>query len=110
MTKLKLLYLMAFFSLKATVLGQDWDKRISQNKVPQQITEYLYKNYEENLKTKFYQETKSGIRSIEADFYFKNRKYKLSFSNQGDFLVEEIELDYKTLPDNVQKKKWELFN
>lgn len=104
MTKVKILFLLAFISLTATVFGQDRDKRIEHNKVPPQITTYIDKNYEENLKTKFYQERKSGISTIEADFSFQNRKYILSFSNQGDFLVEEIELDFKSLPDSIQKK------
>lgn len=104
MTKLKLLYLLAFMSLTATVFGQNIDKRIHQNKVPKQITDYLHKNYYKNLKAKFYQERKSGVKTIEVDFSFQNRKYTLSFTDQGDFLEEEIELDFKSLPDNIQKK------
>ena len=100
MAKFNLLCLLIFFTL--TISGQNRDSGIRQKEIGPKIKAYLDKNYGQNLKTRFYEEKNGDLKTIEADFEFENRKYTLSFSDQGDFLKEEVDLKFDSLPDSVQ--------
>ena len=96
------LRLLLFLLLSSTIFAQDRDIGISHKNVPTSIISYLQKNYGPNLKVKYYEEKSDTLSTIQTDFIFENRNYILSFTNQGKFLKEQVELDFDGLPNLVQ--------
>ena len=102
MANFKLRFLLFILLLSSTIFAQDRDIGISQKNVPTSIISYLQKNYGQNLKVKYYEEKSDTLSTIQTDFIFENRNYILSFTNQGKFLKEQVELQFNGLPNLVQ--------
>ena len=84
-----------------TILAQD--KHLNKKKVSPPITSFIDDNFSSVSHIKYYQEIDNDSLFIEAVFKFNKEKYSLKFFKDS-LVEEEIELEFKNFPLDVQLK------
>ena len=84
-----------------TILAQD--KHLSKKKVSPSITSFVAHNFSSASHIRYYQEIDHDSLFIEAVFKFNKEEYSLKFFKDS-LIEEEIELEFKNLPLDVQHK------
>lgn len=84
------------------------EKRISNNSIPQSVTNYIHQEYPKSKHVKYYLEENNDTAFYEAELQHEKAEISLRFYTNGKLFEIEKEIDFESIPllsrKNIEKE------
>lgn len=100
--------LIAFFFLLFPILLSaqkiEVEKRVSPEKAPAPMQQFLQEKYPEKRRVKYYEERNESGRFFEAKFCFDKWRYSVKFTPEGQLVDTERKVKFRQLPAQLSEQ------
>lgn len=106
MKRTSLLIAFLFFSFPILISAQkiEVEKRVSQEKAPAPMQQFLHDKYPGKRRVKYYEERNESGRFFEAKFCFDKLRYSVKFTPEGELVDTERKVKFRQLPANLSEQ------
>ena len=80
------------------------EKKIKEKNIPTNVTKYLKENYLAVKSFEYYQKKERDTTYYEVEFDLNKQQYNLKFSQVGNLLEIEREIEFDELPNTLKEK------